>query len=296
MQTLFIFSTNVQWAQIMYQAGRANGIDYIPSTKEIVSPLASLFFVFVLFICNFFIMNLFIGVILTKYNRQKELVGNDFLLTEKQKQWVHNKIVVMHAKPKVKMQRPRSDWRLPFYYTAKSGYFKGAIMFFVFSNAVILSLEWYGQTKEFSKALDKINFGLTISLFSRANDQFRGLWCQIYQRQLEYDGFLDYSVFLARHHYHRIKYLPTGPLSNDHKILENRASPLFHHGQPRTALNNNDLPGDHAGPHQHGRPPPPSHHDICDTRGVSVRRYQAEWRARCALKLLDSLCIDIHSG
>jgi hypothetical protein len=146
----------------MYQAGRANGIDYIPSTKEIVSPLASLFFVFVLFICNFFIMNLFIGVILTKYNRQKELVGNDFLLTEKQKQWVHNKIVVMHAKPKVKMQRPRSEWRLPFYYTAKSGYFKGAIMFFVFSNAVILSLEWYGQTKEFSKALDKINFGLTI--------------------------------------------------------------------------------------------------------------------------------------
>lgn len=35
-------------------------------------------------------------------------------------------------------------------------------MFFVGVNAVILTLEWYGQTKEFSRALDKINFGLTI--------------------------------------------------------------------------------------------------------------------------------------
>jgi hypothetical protein len=60
------------------------------------SPISALFFVLVLFLCNFFIMNLFLGVIITKYNRQKELVGNDFLLTEKQKKWVHNKIIVMH--------------------------------------------------------------------------------------------------------------------------------------------------------------------------------------------------------
>lgn len=72
----------------MYKAGRAKGFDLVPSNDQIVSPPTTLFFVLILFICNFFIMNLFIGVIFTKYNRQKELVGNDFLLTDKQKKWV----------------------------------------------------------------------------------------------------------------------------------------------------------------------------------------------------------------
>lgn len=30
-------------------------------------------------------MNLFVGVIINKYNRQKELAGKDFMLTDEQK-------------------------------------------------------------------------------------------------------------------------------------------------------------------------------------------------------------------
>jgi hypothetical protein len=69
MSTFFIISSTVQWGEIMYRASRVQGIDMIPSKNAIVSPIAALFFILVVVICNFFLMNLFIGVIITKYNR-----------------------------------------------------------------------------------------------------------------------------------------------------------------------------------------------------------------------------------
>jgi len=65
----------------MYRALKAVSQDEIPS-KEIQNPFAAIFFVSAVVIGNFFMMNLFIGVIITKYNREKELAGKDFMLTE----------------------------------------------------------------------------------------------------------------------------------------------------------------------------------------------------------------------
>jgi hypothetical protein len=38
--------------------------------------------VLILIIGNFFFMNIFVGVIVAKYNREKELAGKNHLLTE----------------------------------------------------------------------------------------------------------------------------------------------------------------------------------------------------------------------
>ncbi len=67
------------------------------SSKDTVLPLAAVFYVAVIIFGNFFLMNLYIGVIITAYNRQKELMGNDFMLTEKQKKWMMNKVMILHA-------------------------------------------------------------------------------------------------------------------------------------------------------------------------------------------------------
>jgi hypothetical protein len=45
----------------------------------------------VVVIGNFFLLNLFVGVIITTYNREKELVGKDFMLTDMQKKWLKNR-------------------------------------------------------------------------------------------------------------------------------------------------------------------------------------------------------------
>ena len=81
--SLFVISNTVQWSDIMYSTSKSRGINLMPS-PVIQSQLSTLFFVFAVIIGNFFLMNLFIGVIITSYNRSRELLGgHDSMLTEK---------------------------------------------------------------------------------------------------------------------------------------------------------------------------------------------------------------------
>lgn len=65
----------------MYKASKFTQYDYTASTS-IQSPGAAVFFILSVVIGNFFLMNLFIGAIITKYNREKELADKDFMLTD----------------------------------------------------------------------------------------------------------------------------------------------------------------------------------------------------------------------
>jgi hypothetical protein len=62
-------------------AAFSNGVDMIQS-ETLTKPISVIFFVFVVIIGNFFLLNLFVGVIITTYNREKELVGKDFMLSD----------------------------------------------------------------------------------------------------------------------------------------------------------------------------------------------------------------------
>lgn len=73
MATLFVISNSVQWGEIMYQASGLRGRDLVPNIEEIEAPLVSLYFIFIVIVGNFFLLNLFIGVIISKYNREREL-------------------------------------------------------------------------------------------------------------------------------------------------------------------------------------------------------------------------------
>jgi hypothetical protein len=44
---------------------------------------------------NFFLLNLFMGVVISKYNRERELNGKNFYLTEEQKKWVNNRLNIL---------------------------------------------------------------------------------------------------------------------------------------------------------------------------------------------------------
>jgi hypothetical protein len=74
-------------------------------------PAASLFFILIIILGNFLIVNLYIGVIITSYNRQRELMGKDFMLTEKQSKWVISKMMILSANPKFSMKMPHNEWR-----------------------------------------------------------------------------------------------------------------------------------------------------------------------------------------
>jgi hypothetical protein len=83
MATMFIVSNGISWSEIMYKATSIRDYDLTHSIDTIQNPVAAIFFLFVMIVGNFFVQNLFIGVIITQYNREKELMGKDFMLTEK---------------------------------------------------------------------------------------------------------------------------------------------------------------------------------------------------------------------
>jgi hypothetical protein len=73
MATLFVISNSVQWGEIMYQISASRNIDMVSKQGEINSIMSAIFFVIIVILGNFFVMNLYIGVIISKYNREKDL-------------------------------------------------------------------------------------------------------------------------------------------------------------------------------------------------------------------------------
>lgn len=68
----------------MYNTASSNGLDLIHNARIIDAPFTIFYFIISVIIGNFFIMNLFVGFIIAPYNREKELAGKHFILTEKQ--------------------------------------------------------------------------------------------------------------------------------------------------------------------------------------------------------------------
>jgi Ion transport protein len=96
MATLFIISNSVQWKDVLYHSIASRGIDQVVS-RNLESIPSGLFFVFINIVGNFFLLNLFMGIVISKYNRERELNGKNFYLTDEQKKWVKNRLNILQA-------------------------------------------------------------------------------------------------------------------------------------------------------------------------------------------------------
>ena len=81
--TLFQMATTEGWVEVMHMAVDSEGIDLQPIVENNI--YQSLFCIFFIIVGDFFVLNLFVGVVVSTFNREKELLGKNFLLTEKQK-------------------------------------------------------------------------------------------------------------------------------------------------------------------------------------------------------------------
>lgn len=84
--TFFEISTLEMWPGMMYGAIDTVGIDMVPVVGN--SEWVSILFIVFIFFTTFFIMNLFISVIVDKFNEEiKKRQGSDNF-TDEQKEWV----------------------------------------------------------------------------------------------------------------------------------------------------------------------------------------------------------------
>lgn len=81
MMTFFEISTLEMWPDMMFSAIDSVGYDKAPREKN--QPMISLLYVLYIFVTTFFIMNLFISVIVDKFNEQiKKRQGSDNFSSE----------------------------------------------------------------------------------------------------------------------------------------------------------------------------------------------------------------------
>jgi len=86
MITFFEISSLEMWPNMMFNAVDSVALDHVPITDN--KPIAALVFIVFIFFTTFFIMNLFISVIVDKFNEEiKKRQGSDNF-TDEQKEWV----------------------------------------------------------------------------------------------------------------------------------------------------------------------------------------------------------------
>ena len=74
-------SQTVGWAEFMYRAMYSKGAGQQPDRND-VSYFPAIYYIFYVIFGAFFITNLFVGVVISTYNREKDRLGNNFLLSE----------------------------------------------------------------------------------------------------------------------------------------------------------------------------------------------------------------------
>lgn len=104
MMTLFTMATTSGWSDILYQSTSATDIDYIPKRNNAIG--WTFFFILFIIIGSFFLLNLFVGVVISTYNSEKDRIGGNDLLTDKQKEWLDTRLLVLKSKPTKKLRAP----------------------------------------------------------------------------------------------------------------------------------------------------------------------------------------------
>jgi len=78
MSSLFVIQT-VSWIKTMWAAVDSWGIEMEPIRDK--NKVSIVYFFILVIIFAFFVLNLFVGVIVSTFNQEKELLGKNFLLT-----------------------------------------------------------------------------------------------------------------------------------------------------------------------------------------------------------------------
>jgi hypothetical protein len=74
--------------------------------KHKAYPALALFHIGCIIFATFFFINLFVGEVVSSYNKQKDAIGNNKLLTNEQKDWIETKMKFVQFKPIKKFKVP----------------------------------------------------------------------------------------------------------------------------------------------------------------------------------------------
>lgn len=102
-------STLSDWINVMYDGMSISGVDYDFMIKA--KPFSAIYFILFVVVGAFFTINLFVGVVISTYNREREKISKDYLLKERQKEWLFAKTIIFRQKLEVHVTSHGSCFR-----------------------------------------------------------------------------------------------------------------------------------------------------------------------------------------
>lgn len=159
--TLTLFQmTMVGW---VVQAQQGMQTRRIAETKDssVTTNFLAFFFISYIIVCSFFILNLFMGVVISSYNREKDELSNSSMLTNAQKKWLETKRKIVDTKLKHYMKKPVEPWRRWLYNLVHNQRFDQFIMACIVANTLIMCLNWYNRPQELDYLTDATEYLFT---------------------------------------------------------------------------------------------------------------------------------------
>lgn len=159
-------SQTVGWAEFMYRAIRSRGEGKQPDRSgETADPIAAAYFCIFIVFGAFFITNLFVGVVISTYNREKDRLGNNFLLSDDQKRYIETKLLVIRIHPKRINLRPGNKCRSFMFSISEHKYFDYGILLCISMNALLMCINHVGIDQSLVDLIAMINRGFTLIFF-----------------------------------------------------------------------------------------------------------------------------------
>ena len=156
MLVLFETATLEMWLDVMYHSADAVEEGFHP--RQNYNPGACVFFVIFIIIGAFFVMNLFVGVTIDKFNEMKEQAAAEhgegtLFVTDEQRRWQQVEKMLMQVKPVKHHDRPTRRWRQVAFDVVTRPEFDLFIMLAIVANVVVMCMTHSGESEEWARNL-----------------------------------------------------------------------------------------------------------------------------------------------
>ena len=153
--SLFAIATLDSWSPVMFDGVDARGISFEPVQNY--NRYWMFFFVGFVVMGAFFIVNLFAGVVVDVFNREKDKIGGSALLTQEQNDWIRVQLSIVKIKPKVKISPPTNPKLRKLFKIVSSKHFDNVINALIVVNLIFFTMYWNRQSAGTRTALDVFN-------------------------------------------------------------------------------------------------------------------------------------------
>lgn len=152
--------TNEGWVVAMHQAVDSRGVDLQP--KKDARQFMVIYFIVYMVVSHVFILNLFVGVIIQRFNSMHEIYSGYTNKPVKKRKWVDIQRLMMKQKLETKWFIPESGMQRFFALICLAPPFEIFIYLVIVGNVIVLAMPYHGMSDGYSSVLDNLSFAFSV--------------------------------------------------------------------------------------------------------------------------------------